>query len=169
VLSVGRCARKIYKHFLIFLEYRRIFSLVLVLSGRYGGTGDTGGLHISMLKIMDALCRGFHLYMVLLNFAATLMSKYTNNIMCDFPFLKHFFTIGEIRLVHLLVLTDTVGALCFGIIHIGFLAIMKYMMRTFEMLVVGQLICVKNFTLADHQMTAADTDPQDGVRNYMRS
>ena len=73
MLSAGRCARKTYKRFPIFLKYRRIFSLVHVLFDRCGGIGDTGGLHISMVKIEDVLCRGFHLYMVLLNFAATLI------------------------------------------------------------------------------------------------
>ena len=70
---------------------------------------------------------------------------------------------------HLLVQTNTVGALCFDIIHIDFLALMKHMMRTFEMPVVVQLIYAKYFTLEDHLMTAADTDLQDGVRNSLYS
>lgn len=77
--------------------------------------------------------------------------------------------IGVILLEPLLVQTNTVGALCFDIIHIDFLALMKHMMRTFEMPVVVQLIYAKYFTLEDHLMTAADTDLQDGVRNSLYS
>lgn len=89
--------------------------------------------------------------------------------MCTIKFylLTHFFTIGVILLVHLLVQKSTVGVLCFNIIHVGFQALTRHMMRTFEMLAVGQLICVRYFTLADHQMTAVDTDLQDGVRNLI--
>ena len=115
-----------------------------------------------MVKIEDALFRGFHLDMVLLNFAATLMSKLTD-LCTDVPFLTHFCTIGVILLEHLLVQTNTVGALCFDTIRIGILVIMKDMMRIFEIFAVVQLICVKFSTLVDHQMTAADTDLQDGV------
>ena len=102
---------------------------------------------------------------MLLNFAAILLSKHNNHV--PLHFLTHLSTIGVILLVHLLVQKSTVGALCFNIIHIGFLALTRHMMRTFEMLVVGQLICVRYFTLADLQMTAADTDLQDGVRNLI--
>ena len=79
-------------------------------------------------------------------------------------FLTHFCTIGVVLLEHLLaVQKNTVVALCFVIIRIGILAPMKHMMRTFVIFAVGQLICANYFTLADHQMTAADTVLQDGV------